>query len=448
MIGLEEGSDELRGWRVMVCRSLRNSVSSKLIWVAGLAGFTTLMVLGPAAAPALAAPKSHTVESKRAVGAVTPPSPSQWFGDYQAYAPGFGSGAEAMTLTNDGQGLLAGSSLDSWYEETTGDLVAETSSPQPSELCESSPTCYIDTVYSAPKTSAGFGSQGDPGGAVSYFVDGGSEQEIGTSTFWAVYSGPAPSITSGDYVSFAPGQTGSFEITTTGFSSTPSLSELGTMPDGLRFTDNGNGTATISGTAPSTQGIYNIDIIADSSDEATQAFIIGIGEADFTSPSQVVVGEGHRLHFHVVATGTPKPTIQAYGFPSWVSLGGPGAAILSGLAPQGSVGSYSCVLTATYAQGFITESFALDVLGFTSAAAVSFTDGEAGSFAISTAPSGLDPSIRSSKLPSGLVFADNDNGTATISGTTTAKPKTYNLQLTAKSGEAKTRQTVALTVSS
>jgi large repetitive protein len=405
------------------------------------------MVLAPAAAPALASPKSHAVAGKRAVGAVTPPSPSQWFGDYQAYAPDFGSGAEAMTLTNDGQGLLAGTSL-SWYEDTAGDLVAETSSPQPPELCESSLTCYIDTVYSAPKTSAGFGSQSEPGGAVAYFVNGGSGQEIGTSTFWAVYSAQAPSITSGDHVTFAPGQMGSFEITTTGFSSTPSLSELGTMPDGLTFTDNGNGTATISGTAPSTQGIYNIDIIAESSTEATQGFIIGIGEADFISPSQVVVGEGHKLHFHVVATGTPKPTIQAYGFPSWVNLGGPGGAILSGLAPQGSVGSYPCVLTATYAQGFITESFTLDVLGFTSAAAVSFTDGEAGSFAITTAPSGLDPSIRSSRLPSGIVFTDNDNGTATVSGTTTAKPGTYNLQLTAKSGKVKIRQTLALTVSS
>jgi hypothetical protein len=176
------------------------------------------------------------------------------------------------------------------------------------------------------------------------------------------------------------------------------------MPDGLRFTDNGNGTATISGTAPTSEGIYNINIFVDSSSEVTQAFIVGIGEADFTSPSQVVVGEGHRLHFHVVATGTPRPSIQPYGFPSWVKLGGPGGALLSGLAPQGSVGSYPCALTATYEQGFNTENFTVDVLGFTSAAAVSFTDGEPGSF----------------------------------------KPETYSLQITAKSGGAKIRQTLRL----
>ena len=43
------------------------------------------------------------------------------------------------------------------------------------------------------------------------------------------------------------GQAGSFTVTTKGFP-TAALSESGTLPSGVTFTDNGNGTATLSGT--------------------------------------------------------------------------------------------------------------------------------------------------------------------------------------------------------
>ena len=72
----------------------------------------------------------------------------------------------------------------------------------------------------------------------------GSECDIG-----AVELSPTPQdITSSDDATATTGQPFSFTVTTTG-TPTPRLSETGTLPRKLTFTDNGNGTATISGKA-------------------------------------------------------------------------------------------------------------------------------------------------------------------------------------------------------
>ena len=72
----------------------------------------------------------------------------------------------------------------------------------------------------------------------------GSECDIG-----AVELSPtSQDITSSDDATATTGQPFSFTVTTTG-TPTPRLSETGTLPRKLTFTDNGNGTATISGKA-------------------------------------------------------------------------------------------------------------------------------------------------------------------------------------------------------
>ena len=58
-------------------------------------------------------------------------------------------------------------------------------------------------------------------------------------------------------------------MTTTG-APTPALTETGALPAGITFTDNGNGTATIAGTATSgTGGSYPITITATNAVGAT-----------------------------------------------------------------------------------------------------------------------------------------------------------------------------------
>ena len=60
----------------------------------------------------------------------------------------------------------------------------------------------------------------------------------------------APEITSADNATFAPGLAGqTFTVTTTGFPATPmTITRTGTLPAGVTFTDNDDGTATIAGT--------------------------------------------------------------------------------------------------------------------------------------------------------------------------------------------------------
>jgi N-acetylneuraminic acid mutarotase len=69
-------------------------------------------------------------------------------------------------------------------------------------------------------------------------------------------------ITSPASFSVVPGRYNSFTVTTSG-SPAPTLSAYGTLPPGLAFNNNGNGTATISGTPPaSSTGSYQVTVTA------------------------------------------------------------------------------------------------------------------------------------------------------------------------------------------
>src|SRR5258708_24151735 len=102
---------------------------------------------------------------------------------------------------------------------------------------------------------------------------------VGSHSITAVYSGDSnfgtstssaltqtvdalPVITSANATTFGEGMTGTFTVTSTGFP-TPALSESGSLPSGVTFTDNHDGTAKLSGTpATGTAGTYSITITA------------------------------------------------------------------------------------------------------------------------------------------------------------------------------------------
>jgi hypothetical protein len=72
----------------------------------------------------------------------------------------------------------------------------------------------------------------------------------------------APLITSANHTTFILGTAGSFTVIASGFP-VPSLSEVGSLPSGVTFTDNGNGTATMAGKAAlGTSGSYSLTISA------------------------------------------------------------------------------------------------------------------------------------------------------------------------------------------
>jgi hypothetical protein len=126
----------------------------------------------------------------------------------------------------------------------------------------------------------------------------------------------SPSITSGENTTFSVGQSGAFEVTTAG-APTAALIEIGTLPSGVTFTDNGDGTGTLSGTPrTNTIGVYPVSIIANN----------GIGSPDIepltlTVDQDPAVTSGDRAgftlgqpgSFTVTSKGFPVPALQLDG---------------------------------------------------------------------------------------------------------------------------------------
>ena len=97
----------------------------------------------------------------------------------------------------------------------------------------------------------------------------------------------APAITSGTSATFTTGTAGTFTVATTG-SPTAKITESGALPSGVTFTDNGDGTATLAGTAASgSTGSYPITISASNgvSPDASQSFTLTVNAAPTAPPS-------------------------------------------------------------------------------------------------------------------------------------------------------------------
>jgi hypothetical protein len=90
----------------------------------------------------------------------------------------------------------------------------------------------------------------------------------------------SPAITSADHTTFVVGSSGTFTVTTSGgFPTPPSLSVTGTLPSGVTFTDNGDGTATLAGTPTAgTAGTYPVTFTASNGvlPDSTQSFTLTV----------------------------------------------------------------------------------------------------------------------------------------------------------------------------
>ena len=93
-----------------------------------------------------------------------------------------------------------------------------------------------------------------------------------TQSFVLTVSAP-PAITSAASATATVGSAFNFTVRATG-APTPTLTESGTLPQGLTWVDNGNGTATLAGTPGVGQGgVYQLTITATNSlGTATQTF--------------------------------------------------------------------------------------------------------------------------------------------------------------------------------
>ena len=174
-------------------------------------------------------------------------------------------------------------------------------------------------------------------------------------------------LTSDAKAVFAKGAAGSFTVTTNS-SPTARLKESGSLPAGVTFTDNGDGTATIAGTAPARTGTYPITITASNGVGKTvrQAFVLSVGTAPrFTSGTTGQLTEGSSGSLDLATAGYPVADLSENGtLPAGVTFtdNGDGTATLAGTPASGTAGSYK--LTVTASNGLApdaTQSFVLTV---------------------------------------------------------------------------------------
>ena len=123
-----------------------------------------------------------------------------------------------------------------------------------------------------------------------------------------VAAAQAPAITSADSTTFTTGTLGTFTVTTTGVPAS-ALSESGSLPTGVTFVDNGDGTATLAGTpAAGTGGTYALTITAANGvlPDATQSFTLTVDQAPaITRPAATAFAIGQANTFTVTTTGFP-----------------------------------------------------------------------------------------------------------------------------------------------
>src|SRR6266513_1623295 len=301
---------------------------------------------------------------------------------------------------------------------------------------------------------------GRPGGGLGLvgdypltFTASNGVHPAGTQNFTLTITRP-PRITSVNNATFVLGTANTFTITTRSTVPKTTLSYTGTLPGGVTFVPNNNGTATLSGTpAAGSDGIDFLTITGTNGfpPDAVQMFTLTVqGTAPvthapiITSTASTTFTVGTEGIFTIHTTGTPTSSIALSGtLPAWLTFvdNTDGSATLDGIPDSGGPPSYSLTITAT--NGIApnaTQTFTLFVNNpppaITSADNTTFVVGTFASFTVRTSPP--DPSATVSftgTLPSGINFTPNGDGTATIDGTASVGSEgSYPINIKASNG--------------
>ena len=180
-----------------------------------------------------------------------------------------------------------------------------------------------------------------------------------------------PTLTSATSVTFVARDVSNFTVTTTG-NPFASITESGTLPDGLTFRDNGNGTASILGQASLTNaGIYFLTFNATNiAGTTSQSFVLRVNNAQtapvFVNTGTITENFGTVFNYVISSTGNPLPNIKrstaGNAFPTGVSIkdNNDGTATLSG---NGNVhllrGTYVYTLQTKNKNGTTLQDFTL-----------------------------------------------------------------------------------------
>jgi hypothetical protein len=288
------------------------------------------------------------------------------------------------------------------------------------------------------------GTPTGPGGSFSLSITANNGVSPNATQTLTVTVGAPPSFTSSASASFSVGHAGTFQIATSGSPAVSSITEAGTLPAGLTFVDNGDGTATLAGTPTGPAGSFPVSLTASNgiSPNASQTLTITVNQAPaITSANTAQFTVGSAGSFAVTSTGSPAATLTETGtLPAGLTFtdNGDGTATLAG-TPTGPGGSFSLSITANNGVSpNATQTLTVTVASapsITSAASTTFSVGTAGSFTVTTTGSPVPTITENGALPAGLTFVDNGDGTATLSGTPAAgSGGSYTVTVTASNG--------------
>ena len=274
-----------------------------------------------------------------------------------------------------------------------------------------------------------------------------------TQSFTLTVTRP-PLITSVNNATFVVGTASVFTVATRNTHPKTTLSFTGSLPGGVTFVPNNNGTATLSGTpVAGSQGIYFLTITASngSQPDAVQVFALTVQNVapvthapTITSAASTTLTVGTEGTFTIHTTGTPTASIALSGtLPDWLTFvdNTDGTATLDGIPDPGGPPSYSLTVTATNGVApDATQTFTLFVNNppptITSANNTTFVVGTFASFTVRTSPPIPSATVNfAGTLPSGINFTPNSDGTATIDGTALAASEgSYPINITASNG--------------
>jgi Ca2+-binding RTX toxin-like protein len=207
------------------------------------------------------------------------------------------------------------------------------------------------------------------GGIYTFTVTASDGTLPNVTTPFTLTVGQAAQFISASHVTFNAGTAGSFRISTSGFP-TASLREAGTLPAGVSFHDNGDGSGTISGTPPANGGnAYIVSITATNSivGTASQVFTLTVNQPPaITSLGGASFSGGVSGSFTITSTGFPRPrfTVLSGSLPAGLNFqdNNNGTATISGTPVENTSSIDTIVISASNGAGpAVTQSFTVTV---------------------------------------------------------------------------------------
>ncbi|MBW4681149.1 MAG: FG-GAP repeat protein [Microcoleus vaginatus WJT46-NPBG5] len=296
--------------------------------------------------------------------------------------------------------------------------------------------------------------------------DGNGGTTTDTFDLIVVNVNDAPVFTSTPVINADEDSTYIYNISTTDPDSGDTLTiDATTLPSWLTLIDNGDGTATLTGTPTNNEvGNHNVVVrVNDGTVDVEQNFTLTVGNVNdapaFTSTAVTAGTQDVAYSYNISTTDEDgnSLTISAITLPSWLTLtdNGDGTATLAGTPTNNEVGNRNVVVRVNDGTVDVEQNFTLtvgnvnDAPAFTSTPVINADEDSTYIYNISTTDpdSGDTLTIDAITLPSWLTLTDNGDGTATLTGTpTNNEVGNHNVVVRVNDGTVDDEQNFTLTV--